>query len=132
LVLYAPVTDMSAMYVHCEKLGGIKGSFAVKILNTLMSGTPQSNADNYRKGSLAEQVDKYTSPTLVIHDPKDTVVPYEQAEILAGKAKSAGVSVKVLPIADLGHGYSETKKKEYDEPTMRFLDERMKPDRVQR
>jgi acetyl esterase/lipase len=45
-------------------------------------------------------------PTLLIHGTKDTDVPYEQSQDMAGELKRNGVEHQFLTISDGGHGFA--------------------------
>jgi acetyl esterase/lipase len=132
MVMYAPVTDIPALYANYEKVGGWKGALAIKILHSVMEGTPKADADKYAKGSLAQQVDKHTPPTLIIHDKADSMVPFEQTEILVGKLKGLKVDVQLVTPTDVGHGYAESTRKHYDKPTAEFLERYLKAETTKR
>jgi dipeptidyl aminopeptidase/acylaminoacyl peptidase len=50
-------------------------------------------------------VDADTAPTLLIHDPGDETVPYDQSVILADALMAAARPMRFLPSPGSGHGF---------------------------
>ena len=55
--------------------------------------------------SPAHQVRRGNPPFLIIHGERDTLVPLSQSEGLAKALKQAGVWVKLVVVANAGHGF---------------------------
>jgi acetyl esterase/lipase len=59
-----------------------------------------------RQISPVNHVSKDDPPTLVIHGDADTLVPIQQAELLIGKLKEAGVPAELVVKHGAGHGWA--------------------------
>ena len=58
--------------------------------------------------SPIEHVEAVTAPILLIHGRDDTVVPYEQSEVMAAALKKAGKSVELITLNDEDHWLSRS------------------------
>ena len=58
--------------------------------------------------SPVKQVDKVTVPILLIHGKDDTVVPYEQSQVMADALKRAGKPVELVTLAAEDHWLSRS------------------------
>lgn len=61
--------------------------------------------DLWEKASPARYVDANSAPTLLIHDPQDPTVPYNQSLIFANALMAAARPVQFLPSPGSGHGF---------------------------
>lgn len=50
-------------------------------------------------------IDEKTAPMLIIHDPKDTVVPYEDSVLFAHALIRAARPIEFMPTPGAGHGF---------------------------
>lgn len=59
----------------------------------------------WREASPRYYVDGRSAPTLLFHDPHDTVVPYAQSVEFAAALMAAGRPVQFEPVPGAGHGF---------------------------
>ncbi|MBT7302770.1 MAG: prolyl oligopeptidase family serine peptidase, partial [Victivallales bacterium] len=55
--------------------------------------------------SPALHADASSAPMLVVHDPDDSTVPYDQSLLLANALMAAGRPLRFLPSPGSGHGF---------------------------
>ena len=91
-------------------------------------------AESKRDPTLAEIspikfVSEITAPVLIIHGKDDTVVPFEQSQIMVNAMKAVGKSVQFVSLDGEDHwlSRSETRLKMLD-ATVKFLEENNPPD----
>jgi acetyl esterase/lipase len=63
-----------------------------------------------REISPITHVSKDDPPTLIIHGDADTLVPFQQAELMIAKLKEAGVPAELVVKEGAGHGWAEIGK----------------------
>ena len=68
-------------------------------------------------------VSAHSAPILLIHGTDDSVVPYEQSEILAAAYRDHGAEAELQPVAGAGHAFAGTDPELYIEPSIRFLNQ---------
>jgi acetyl esterase/lipase len=74
--------------------------------------------------SPAYHVTADDAPTLIIHGDKDFLVPIQQAELIVGRFKDAGVPARLVVKQGAGHGWADVAK---DMPTIvDWFDEHLK------
>jgi acetyl esterase/lipase len=72
-----------------------------------MSDTPENRQKLGKEISPANFITSKMPPSLIIHGDADTLVPIQQAELFAEKAKEAGATVKIIRKPGKGHGWPE-------------------------
>ena len=92
---YGPV-NMTALYNSIQPL-------YKPIIETLMGGTPTSNATLYEQSSPIRFVTAQAPPTILFHGDKDELVPVMQSQELKSKLQSVGVSSELTVYPGLGH-----------------------------
>jgi len=85
-----------------------------------LKGMPGNSPGLYTYYSPIEWISERMIPTLVVHDRKDTVVPYTSSISLVSKLKSKNVLCRFLLHKEGGHGF-ETHLKDFQ--TIRILEE---------
>lgn len=60
-------------------------------------------------------------PFLLIHGTRDTLVPFQQSETFCAKAKAAGGSCELYPVANAGHGIRWWDNTAYQREMVRWL-----------
>ena len=84
----------------------LAGTDAVKESREAFMGGPLSEKrDLWEEASPALHVDPSSAPTLLVHDPEDETVPYDQSLILANALMAAARPVQFLPSSGSGHGF---------------------------
>ena len=74
-------------------------------------GTPiQENPEQVQKANPIAYVDPSDPPILIIHGKNDMSVPYNQSELLYEALQQAGVTVKLVPVENAGHGFKPEPK----------------------
>lgn len=77
------------------------------LLETLIGGSPQSNAAGYSSASPVSFINAATPPTLIFHGRQDYIVNISQSQLLHQKLKQAGVA-NTLNEYNAGHGWYGT------------------------
>ena len=73
--------------------------------------------------SPAVQVSRLTRPFLLAHGALDTRVPFDQYELMVGRARRADVEIETLVLDDSGHGFwNEEDEKAYYDALLDFLE----------
>jgi acetyl esterase/lipase len=80
----------------------------------------------HERASPIKYVSKNAPPFLILHGTKDGIVSIDQSRRLAGKLKEAGVSVRLVEVADEGHGWGGKAGADTTGETIRFLHEKLK------
>jgi dipeptidyl aminopeptidase/acylaminoacyl peptidase len=129
-VATAGVSDLAAM-VRSEESPGYRGSrnATVRYWQRFMGFTNYSDPSLAAR-SPAQQARRLQGPLLLIHGRNDTVVPYEQSEIMLRAATAAGKSnVRLVPLEGEDHWMSTAagRAKELEE-IVAFLQENNPPD----
>ncbi|NQT91160.1 MAG: alpha/beta hydrolase [Lentisphaerae bacterium] len=70
-----------------------------------IGGPISETRDLWIKASPAFHVDQDSAPMLLVHDPHDETVPYDQSLLLARALMSAGRPLQFLPTPGSGHGF---------------------------
>lgn len=65
----------------------------------------QENPEQVQKANPITYVDPSDPPTLIIHGKNDMSVPYNQSELLYEALQQAGVTAKLVPVENAGHGF---------------------------
>ncbi|MCC7495823.1 MAG: alpha/beta hydrolase [Fimbriimonadaceae bacterium] len=71
----------------------------------LFGGTLAQQPALWQDASPQTHVNAQSAPMLILHDPADKTVPYDQSVAFATKLMSAGVAVQFEPIPGAGHGF---------------------------
>jgi acetyl esterase/lipase len=92
-------TDMTALY---------NGSNAFLQLNmqSLLNGTPSTNAALYQSSSPINYVTAQSPPTLILHGGLDPLVPLSQSTSLKTKLETKGATVQMVTYPTEGHGWA--------------------------
>jgi acetyl esterase/lipase len=78
------------------------------VIADFMGGSRQQLAEAYRAASPLSYVHRGAPPVLTIHGTDDSVVPYEQAELLHASLRKAKVSSRLITLHGKGHGENWT------------------------
>ncbi len=95
------VIDIHGVH-HFPSMGGTGWEPSV----ALLGGGPDECPDAWRDASPIEFVDQQSAAILLVHDPGDPVVPYEQSVAFAAALMRAGRPVEMLPVPGAGHGFT--------------------------
>ncbi len=72
--------------------------------------------------SPAVQVGRLTRPVLLVHGEEDSVVPYDQYELMVSRARGAGVELETLSFEEAGHGFDKPEDEQaYYDAVVDFL-----------
>ncbi|KAL7906262.1 Alpha/Beta hydrolase protein [Trichoderma velutinum] len=94
-----------------NKTHKLESHYAAKLLKTeLMSD--EERDEIFKERSALFHVDKIKAPLLLIHGQEDTVVPVEQARLIAASLEERGEDVKLVEFPGEGHmlGHPESAK----------------------
>ncbi len=84
------------------------------LLETLVGGSPQSNAAGYSNISPVSFINAATPPTLIFHGKQDYIVNISQSQLLHQKLEQAGVLSRLIEY-NAGHGwYGNTLSDSFD------------------
>lgn len=92
-------TDLITMYNHPWH------PLIPHLLQTLISGTPETNAAGYHNSSPVTFINTETPPTLIFQGAQDYVVNISQSQLLDQKLQQAGVANKLVVYNNAGHGW---------------------------
>lgn len=70
-----------------------------------IGGPIQQNQEQVQKANPINYVDFSDPPILIIHGKNDMSVPYNQSELLFDALQKAGVTSKLVPVENAGHGF---------------------------
>lgn len=118
VVNYFGPTDFAKMYGYNKQVD--------HLLDTLLRGTPQERADDYKSASPITYVTKDTCPILSIHGTKDNIVPVDQAVEFDAAMKKAGATSELIILEGQGHGFVGPAAKTAREATFAFFDKHLK------
>jgi acetyl esterase/lipase len=90
------------------------------LIHNFLGGTKDEKPDNYKAASPITYVDKDDAPTLIYHGMKDRLVPFAQAE------KMAGMPGRVELLLNADHGWGGAELTRTVEGTAAFLAEQLK------
>ena len=141
----AGATLDSAVYRCAVSVAGISDlARMLKTVNILAGDTQDSGAQQYwdrylgvsgagdpavKTISPIEHIDSVTAPILLIHGKDDTVVRYEQSELMADALKKAGKPVQFVTLKQEDHWLSRgATRLEMLEATVAFLKANNPPD----
>lgn len=119
VVNYFGPTDLAKMY-HYEKR-------VDRLLDTLVGGTPQERAAEYKSASPVTYVVKDVCPILSIHGTADKLVPVDQAVEFDAAMKKAGATSQLMILEGQGHGFTGPADEKAREATFAFFDRYLKP-----
>ena len=104
----------------------------IRYWNRFMGGAGSSDRrlDERSPAQLAAQAD---APILLIHGRRDTVVPYDQSEIMARALRAAGKPVELVTLDGEDHNLSQaTTRSQMLEATVAFLEQHNPPNTLGR
>lgn len=84
---------------------GESGTSPIAQSTAFLAGSMEEKPDIWAEASPARHVDADTAPMLLLHDPDDPLVPYEQSIILANALMRSGRPMQFLPTPGSGHGF---------------------------
>jgi len=84
-----------------------------------LSGTLEEKPEIYRTASPINYVTNDDPPLLLIHGELDTLVPYNQSEIMYQAYRQAGLEAELMKVSGAGHGF----KQETDSPISHSFDD---------
>ncbi|MEZ5278525.1 MAG: alpha/beta hydrolase [Opitutaceae bacterium] len=70
-----------------------------------LGGTHDQYSRQWRAASPALRVNTDSASMLIVHDPEDPIVPYEQSRLLVDALVQAGRPVQFIPSPGSGHGF---------------------------
>lgn len=108
----------SDLVIIVDKSKGAKGA-----VETLLGGSPAELKEKAALASPVTHVTRQAPPFLIVHGDKDTLVPQQQAEILAEALKKAGTPVTLYIAQGQGHGLGGP---EVDRVVREFFDREFK------
>ncbi|MBK8545304.1 MAG: S9 family peptidase [Caulobacteraceae bacterium] len=118
----AGVSDLVEMLNHERSEEG-RGSAAYSYWLQVI-GDPSANRDELIAVSPARHAADVRVPVLLIHGEDDSIVPFEQSEIMRDALNSAGSNTQLIEIEDEGHiwgAWSREHRQRLLEETDRFL-----------
>jgi acetyl esterase/lipase len=83
------------------RIGPPAAEYRTKFMGVSIDEDPEA----YRVASPIEYVSNNTSPMLLIHDPKDEVVDFEQSLLLSKRLEANDVEVELHRVSDTNHGF---------------------------
>jgi acetyl esterase/lipase len=96
------------------------------LLETLIGGTPQTNAAAYRNSSAVSFINTATPPTLIFHGGQDYIVNISQSQLLHQKLQRAGIADKLVIYNSAGHGWSGATLSDSFDKIEAFLQEHLR------
>jgi acetyl esterase/lipase len=118
VVNYFGPTDLAQMYGYNKQVD--------RLLNTLVGGTPQERAEQYKAASPVTYVSKDVCPILTIHGTVDKLVPVEQAVEFDAAMKKAGATSQLMILEGQGHGFMGPANRQAHDATFAFFDKYLK------
>lgn len=100
----APVTDIPMM-LRGERLAGGR-NWVIDYWQSLY-GAEASEKDQLREISPAYHADHFEAPVLLVHGRRDTVVRYEQSEVMEKALRNAGKDVRLVEFKSEDHWISQ-------------------------
>ena len=73
--------------------------------SAFIGGPIQENKAQATRANPITYVDADDPPTLIIHGRNDGKVPFHQSELMVAALEEAGVTYKLVPVEDAGHGF---------------------------
>lgn len=131
-VAVAAVTDLRAfLEAEVRQTGSAAESRnpVIRYWNRFMGGAGSSDRrlDERSPAQLAAQAD---APILLIHGRRDTVVPYDQSEIMARALRAAGKPVELVTLDGEDHNLSQAAtRRQMLAATVAFLEQHNPPNR---
>jgi acetyl esterase/lipase len=119
VVNYFGPTDLARMYSYNKQVD--------RLLSTLVGGTPQEKAEEYKEVSPVTYVTKDVCPILTIHGTVDKLVPVDQAVEFDAAMKKAGATSQLMILEGQGHGFMGPASRKAREATFAFFDKYLKP-----
>lgn len=114
MLAYRPT--VSANEVRVRAVANLFGPTDMRLKDEIKRGRPLVEAligknldgdvaDVLKDISPATVVDRTDPPTMIVHGEKDTLVPFNQAEIIRDVLKKTQIPAQFVPLKDTGHGY---------------------------
>jgi acetyl esterase/lipase len=114
VVSYFAPTDLARMHATAGLLlksasigDKLRGFYLQSTLEYWLGGAPAAVPDRYARASPITYANKDAAPLLLIHGTADTVVPVEQALLLARKLQEAGARASLLMVEQAPHDFDE-------------------------
>jgi dipeptidyl aminopeptidase/acylaminoacyl peptidase len=106
-VSVAGISDLKRMLKWTDYTVGHGDNVSQRYWDRFM-GASGPNDPGLRAISPIEHVSAVTAPVLLIHGRDDTVVPYEQSDVMAAALKHAAKSVELVPLKHEDHWLSRS------------------------
>jgi acetyl esterase/lipase len=100
IVSYFGPTDLAYLYNNTTL------PLVTSMLPGIVGGTPAQNAAAYATSSPINYVTSKSAPTLLLQGDKDPLVPVAQANLLADKLKTTGVTYELAVYPNEVHGFT--------------------------
>ncbi len=105
VVAIAPVSDLPRM-IRGEASQHGRDHWAVDYWKDII-GNPKTEKDKLSRISPVNSASQFKAPVLLIHGRDDTVVPFEQSDVMRAALTSAGKSVELVALKNEDHWLSE-------------------------
>jgi acetyl esterase/lipase len=99
-----------------------EAEFARKISIQFLGGSLDDAPERYREASPVTHVTSDDPPMMLIHGTRDTVVPFEQAELLKARLDEAKVPVELVRMEGALHGFRGKPFHQANESMFRFFE----------
>ncbi|MCP4644972.1 MAG: alpha/beta hydrolase [bacterium] len=76
---------------------------------------PHTQSNKFKPYCPVQNVTRDYPPTFLGHGDKDTDVPYDQSVLMAEALKQTGVEHEFMTLHDAGHGFSHSRKGDYEQ-----------------
>ena len=127
-VSVAGLSDLKRMLHWVNANVGRSDNLAQRYWDRFM-GVSGASDPTLRAISPIEHIDAVTAPVLLIHGRDDTVVPFEQSEVMADALKHAGKSVEFVTLKREDHWLSRSATRlQMLQATVAFLKANNPPD----
>jgi dienelactone hydrolase len=127
-VSVAGLSDLKRMLHWIDADNGRRDNLAQRYWDRFMGASGPSDP-TLRAISPIEHIDAVTAPVLLIHGRDDTVVPFEQSEVMADALKHAGKSVEFVTLKHEDHWLSRSATRfQMLQATVAFLKANNPPD----
>ena len=127
-VAVAGISDLKRFLKWTDLAAGHGNGLSQRYWDRFM-GASGANYPALKAISPIEHVNEVTAPVLLIHGRDDTVVPYEQSDLMAAALKRAGKSVELVTLKHEDHWLSRSATRlQMLEATVAFLKVNNPPD----
>ncbi|UKZ75989.1 hypothetical protein TrVFT333_003685 [Trichoderma virens FT-333] len=97
------VSGISDLKQFDGKTHKLESHYTAKLLRLTKDISDEERDEIYKERSALYHVDEIKSPLLLLHGQEDTVVPLEQARLIAKSLKESGKGVKIVEFPGDGH-----------------------------